>query len=136
QVTLLYKKGDKQDPANYIPITLLNLDAKLGPKILARRLGHVRPSLLHPDQCGFVPGRDIRHAHFRFQALQQLCQSSHSKAGAVLLDFAKAFDTVNWEALQMVLRHFNFGGAFREWIKILFQGTLVSLFLPGHHCLI
>ncbi|KAF4146197.1 Reverse transcriptase (RNA-dependent DNA polymerase) [Phytophthora infestans] len=66
QVLLLYKKGDRKLPSNYRPISLLNVDAKLGPKILAYRLGSALGSLLHSDQYGFVPGRDIRHAHLRF----------------------------------------------------------------------
>ncbi|OWY97094.1 Pol Polyprotein [Phytophthora megakarya] len=109
QDLLLYKKGDRKAPSNYRPISILNVDAKLGPKILAFRLGSILGSLLHPDQYRFVPGRDIRHAHLRFQALSQLYSNRDIPAGAVLLDFAKAFDYVIWDALDMVLMHFGFG---------------------------
>lgn len=131
QVSLLYKKGDRKQPSNYRPISLLNVDAKLGPKILAHRLSHVLASLLHTDQYGFVPRRDIRHAHLRFQALAQLYSSADTPAGAVLLDFAKAFDSVVWDALDMVLMHFGFGETFRRWVRVIFPGTLVSLLFNG-----
>ncbi|CAI5716704.1 unnamed protein product [Peronospora effusa] len=131
QISLLYKHGDRSLPSNYRPITLLNVDAKLGPKILAHRLGRVLKYLLHSDQSGFVPGRDIRQAHIRFQALAQLYSTSDTPAGAVQLDFAKAFDSVVWDALDMVLQHFGFGQSFRRWIKVLFPGTLVSLMFNG-----
>lgn len=130
-ISLLYKSGDRKLPSNYRPITLLNVDAKLGPKIMSFRLGQVLPSLLHSDQYGFVPGRDTRHAHLRFQALQQLYTSEKTPAGAVLLDFAKAFDSVVWDALDMVLSHYGFGAVFRRWIRVLFPGTLVSLMFNG-----
>ncbi|KAF4032795.1 Reverse transcriptase (RNA-dependent DNA polymerase) [Phytophthora infestans] len=107
---------DRKLPSNYRPISLLNVDAKLGPKILAYRLGSALGSLLHSDQYEFVPGRDIRHAHLRFQALSQLLADDHSPAGAVLLDFAKAFDSVVWDALDMVLMHFGLGDSFRRWL--------------------
>ena len=66
-LSLLYKSGDRTLPANYRPLTLLNHDAKLGPKILAYRLRLVLPSLIHEDQSGFIQGRSIRHSLIRFQ---------------------------------------------------------------------
>jgi hypothetical protein len=109
----------------------LNVDAKIGPKVLAHRIGSVLQHLLHGDQYGFVPGRDIRNAHLRFNALKRLCELSAGKQGGVLLDFAKAFDSVVWDALQMVLRHYGFGPNFRRWIATFLKGTLVSLLFNG-----
>ena len=41
QVSILYRRGDRKEPSNYRPISLLNVGAKLGPKILAHQLGRV-----------------------------------------------------------------------------------------------
>ena len=112
-VTLLYKKGDRSLPSNYRPITLLDHDAKLGPKILSFRLRKVLTKLLQSDQSGFVQGGSIRHALVRFQDLQQLCKTRFPDAGAILLDFAKAFDSVLWPAFHTVLSHYGFGSTFR-----------------------
>ena len=90
------------------------MDAKLGPKILYHRLGRVLSSLLHYYQYEFVPGRDIRHARIRFQALDAIYYNAASPAGAVLLDFAKAFDSIVWPAVDIVLMHFGFGYTFRR----------------------
>lgn len=38
------------------PISLLNLDFKLLPKIIANRLAHIMSSLIHPSQAGFTQG--------------------------------------------------------------------------------
>lgn len=131
-ITLLYKKGDRNDPKNYRPITLLNHDAKFGPKIQARRSGTVLPKLVHVDQTGFVPGRSIRHALLRFQDLQAVCRDQDmDEAGAVLLDFAKAFDSVLWPALDQVLRHYGFGPNYRRAVRTFFTGTLVSVLVNG-----
>nr|CCA25345.1 AlNc14C292G10251 [Albugo laibachii Nc14] len=81
--------GDRSQPSYYRPITLLNHDAKLGPKILAYRLTRILPKLLHSDQNGFVQVRSIRHALVHFQDIHTLCRLQYRQAGAVLLDFAK-----------------------------------------------
>ncbi len=130
-IILLYKQGNRRKPSNYRPITLLNVDAKVGPKVLARRLGPVLNNLLGSDQYGFVPSRDIRNAHLRFQALQELYRHKAIPAGAVLLDFAKAFDSVLWEVLDIILIKFGFGSNFRRWIRVFFRGTIVSILFNG-----
>ena len=53
-VMLLHKKGSRADPGNYRPITLMQVDVKVLSKALTYRLQHVIPSLVHPDQKGFV----------------------------------------------------------------------------------
>ena len=47
------------------------------------------------------------------------------------MDFTKAYNSVVWDALDMVLQHFGFGQNFRRWIKVLFPGTLSSLMFNG-----
>lgn len=130
-ISLLFKKGSRSDPKNYRPLTLLNQDAKFGPKALAYRLNQILPSLLDVDQFGFVPGRDIRHALRYFHDLQDHCRRTDSQepAGAICLDFAKAFDSVNWQALDQVLHHWGFGCNFRHWVKTFFRGTLVQVLI-------
>ncbi|POM73524.1 Pollike protein [Phytophthora palmivora] len=133
-LSLLYKSGDRTLPGNYRPLTLLNHDAKLAPKILAYRMGFVLPDIIHEDQSGFVPGRSIRHSLLRFQDLQDFSKAHNPDACAVLLDFAKAFDSVLWPALDLVLHHFGFGATFRSWVKTLYYETSVSILIndsPG-----
>ncbi len=76
-LSLSYKSGNRLDPSNYRPLSLMNADAKLGPKIMSYRLGSVLSSLLHGDQYGFVPGRSIQQALFKFQSLLQLSTTSN-----------------------------------------------------------
>ena len=55
----LYKKGERNNAANYRPITILNTDYKIMTKTLANKLADVAPSLIHRDQAGFIKGRNI-----------------------------------------------------------------------------
>jgi hypothetical protein len=54
-----YKKNDWAEIANYRPISLLNTDYKIMTKALKIKLAKAAPSLIHPAQAGFVPGRQI-----------------------------------------------------------------------------
>jgi hypothetical protein len=55
----IYKKRDKARVSNYRPITLLNCDYNLTTKSYSLRLMNVAPSVVHPDQAGFMRGRKI-----------------------------------------------------------------------------
>lgn len=55
----IYKKKDPTDIANYRPITVLNTDYKIFTKALTQKLSDVAPSLIHPNQAGFMKGRRI-----------------------------------------------------------------------------
>ena len=78
-------------------------------------------TLVHPDQTGFISGLSIRHALLRFHDLHSLAHRlGWRSAGAVLLEFAKAFDSILWDALQIVLLHFGFGAFFYSKVFALF----------------
>ena len=49
-----------------------------------------------------------------------------------LLDFEKAFDTVNWSFVQNTLKAFNFGQNFAKWIKILYTDISSCCMNNGH----
>lgn len=67
----------------------------------------------------------------RFQDIQQLCQKRFPNAGAILLDFAKAFDSVLWPALHTVLTHYGFVATVCSWIKTFYQDNLLAIMVNG-----
>ena len=59
-ITLVEKRGkDKRQIKNWRPISLINVDAKIASKTLAKRLENVLPEISHFDQRAFVKGRNI-----------------------------------------------------------------------------
>ena len=59
-ITLIEKKGkDKRLIKNSRPTSLINVDAKIISRVLAKRLEKVLPNLIHPNQNAFVKGRSI-----------------------------------------------------------------------------
>ena len=58
-ISLIFKKGDRLDPRNWCPITLLNVDYKLAARVVAGRLLKVIHLIVAKDQTCGVPGRFI-----------------------------------------------------------------------------
>lgn len=85
--------------ASYLPISLLNVDAKIFTKILANRLNSVILSLVHEDQSGFLPGRgtdiNVRRLY------TNIARSRDDAPSGVVasLNAEKAFDSVKWPFL-------------------------------------
>jgi hypothetical protein len=50
-----YKKGDKHDPGNYRPVSVLPVLSKIFEKLIAEQLTHhlIENDILHPQQYGF-----------------------------------------------------------------------------------
>ncbi|KAF1330506.1 putative Pollike protein, partial [Globisporangium splendens] len=131
-VCLLHKKGSRSDPGNFRPISLMGVDVKALSKTLTYRLQLFLPKLIHADQKAFVKGRSIHH-HIRFLAdLQDLVTAQDEEAYAMFLDFEKAYDRVNWDYMFQVLDRMGCGGAFSDWVKLLYTSPQAHLLINGH----
>ncbi len=63
-ISLIFKKGDKLELKDWRPISLLNVDYKIGTKALANRLKTVLPSVINTDQTGGAPGCSILTTYY------------------------------------------------------------------------
>jgi hypothetical protein len=130
-VVTLHKTGERTNPNNYRPITLLNGDYRVLAKILSHRFKQVQGRLVEPEQTGFLPGRLIGENII----LNQLLPSAvgpNSRAMAVHLDFYKAYDTVIRDFLYAVMTIMGLGGGFLTWVKLLLTNTAASAQVNGY----
>jgi hypothetical protein len=99
------KGGDHSNPLNYRPITLLNSDYKIFTRILAWRLRKFVDRLVNRRQYGFVPGRTIHEVIDLLEAAKEVCSKKGelTQAQVLLLDFAKAYDSLDRDFLMEVL---------------------------------
>ena len=119
-ITLIHKKDDKSDIANYRPISLTNTDYKIVAHILSARLQNVISDIVGPNQVAYIKGRFIGTNIRLVQDIFDL-YNKHNFPGLFLFaDFKKAFDSVEWDFLFSVLQKLNFGNNFQEWIKLLY----------------
>ena len=55
-MTLIYKKGERENIANYRPISLINTDYKILAFIMSKRMQKVLCSVIDDDQTGYIKG--------------------------------------------------------------------------------
>lgn len=109
KVIPLYKSGDRSDPSNYRPISLLSVLSKpLEKHINKHIILHIdKYDLLHSSQSGF------RGNHSCHTALINLVDhwlsniNNNMLTGVVFIDFAKAFDVIDHRLLLRKLSLYN-----------------------------
>ena len=132
-ISLLLKPNkDPTIPSSYRPISLINVDLKLITKTLSHRLEKVIPSIIHPDQTGFIKGRHSSNNTRRlFNLLEYSTSQKQPPTIIVSLDAEKAFDKVNWSFLTSTLQTFGFGESFINWIHILHSSPTATVLTNG-----
>ncbi|KAF1333576.1 reverse transcriptase, partial [Globisporangium splendens] len=127
------KSVSAASPLDYRPIALLNSDYKIFTRIFATRLRTVLPWLIHHMQAGFVPGRAIPTTIDVLLAAQQRATSdpAMSRAIALLLDFAKAYDSLDRSFLAQALQHLGFPLKFVRLVKVLHSQTTYKFIVNG-----
>ena len=120
-ITLLEKKDkDRRFIKNWRPISLINVDVKIASKAIARRLELILPNLIHPNQNGFIKGRSILDGVRTIEDVLEFAKFTDCSGVLLAIDFEKAFDSLNHTFLLKVLKKFNFGTYFLQWIKTLY----------------
>lgn len=60
-ISVIPKPGrDCNKPSDFRPISLINCDKKIITKVINNRLTTILPSIIHHDQSGFIPNRDLK----------------------------------------------------------------------------
>ena len=106
-LTLIHKKGPKNEIVNYRPISLPNYDAKIFTKCLTNRLKPLISDLTQEQQYT-KPGKQISSATTLLRDLWWDVCTSETDAYFISVDFRKAFDSIDQRWLFRVLQIMNF----------------------------
>ena len=129
------QKGDKSDPGNYRPISILPTISKLFERHVTSQIYNylLDYDLLANEQSGF------RKMHSCQTALTKLTEKwisdidNGNVMGAVLLDFRKAFDLVNHEVLLNKLRYYNFEDKSLSWLQSYLSNRTQTVHIGNTH---
>ena len=105
----IFKKGDRQSPTNYPPISILTCFSKIFEKLIHTRLTKfwTKHKLLTTTQCGFQAKLSTTHALLDVITSYFENIKDNLFTGLILLDLAKAFDTVSHDILLSKLDHYG-----------------------------
>ena len=132
QVSLIYKKNDPTDPANYRPVALPSHMRKFYERIERRYLMSLPQLKTHYTQCGFLDNSGaIDCAYIIAEASEHTARQFSKEALLVLLDIIKAYDSVWRPFLWDILAK---RGLHRHHIAVLmslFENVKVELSING-----
>lgn len=91
---------------------------KLYAKLIARRLEKVLPSLVHPDQTGFVKHRLASDNIHRL--LYIIHYASYIPSPCAILSIENAFNRLEWLYLWYTVQRIGYGGKFNGVLQTLY----------------
>ena len=127
----IYKKKEADNVANYRPITILNTDYKIFTKAIATRFAQVAPTIIHPDQAGFIRGRSIYDQIEQAATTINYARLKGINGAIVALDQEKAYDRITHPYLWNILEKFAFPERMTNTIKALYRNAPTSVIVNG-----
>jgi hypothetical protein len=102
-VILIPKRDGVLPPSAFHPISLQNCDMKIICKSLTTRLQAQIADIIDVEQYGFIVGHSIFESFIYATEMVQCCAKRKTPALVLKLDFAKAFDSIDWLILRKIL---------------------------------
>ena len=118
EVTPIYKKGNKSDPANYRPVSLTSVTGKMLERIVKEPLSEYleNNNLLSNAQHGFRPGRSTQTNLIEYLDKLTKWIDEGRSFDVVYLDFSKAFDVVCHRRLAVKMDAIGISGNLKKWL--------------------
>ena len=119
-ITPLYKKGPRNIPANYRPVSLTSVVSKMLEHIIfSSSMKHLNSyKILTPSQHGFRSKRPCETQLIStIQGISKKLKSGKDQVDVILLDFAKAFDKVPFQRLLLKLNFYGIRDNTLQWIS-------------------
>ena len=132
-VVPIYKKGERNHPGNYRPISLTSISCKMLEHIVCSSImDHLDShNVLHDAQHGFRKKRSCETQ--LILAVQDLAKGidAREQHDVILLDFTKAFDKVPHRRLLYKLQFYGIQGLLNNWIATFLQDRTQQVILEG-----
>ncbi|KAF4801370.1 hypothetical protein TURU_035804 [Turdus rufiventris] len=131
-VTPIYKKGRKEDPSNYRPLSLISVQGKVMEQfILCTIMQHLEDGQgIRPSQHGFRRGRSCLTKISFYNQVTHLVDAGRT-VDVFYLDFSKVFDIVSHRILLEKLAAHSLDRSTLCWIKNCLDGQAQRVVVNG-----
>jgi hypothetical protein len=116
---------------DFRPISLCNLVYKLISKVISNRIKPFLGRSLSAEQLGFLKGRRIQDAIGAAHECIHSIKQQNLKALIMKLDLKRAFDSIDWDFLRLVLHAVGFGEKFTNWILACVTSANFAVIING-----
>ena len=123
-ITCIPKAGKLRNSLkNWRPLTLLNGSYKFLSSMIAERLKSVLEAIIDSDQTGFISNQFIgENTRLLYDTITYV-EEEQLPGLLIIVDYSKAFDTIEWGFIDEVLKNFGFGPNFSHWIELLRENS-------------
>ncbi|CAL4234819.1 unnamed protein product [Meganyctiphanes norvegica] len=132
-ITPIFKKGNRNDPANYRPVSLTSQVCKVLETIVREQLfNHLKSNnLLSEEQHGFREGRScLSNLLTTLEDWTSILEGGDC-VDVAYLDFSKAFDLVSHKHLLLKLQKHGITGQIWNWIKAFLENRKQKVVIRG-----
>ena len=130
-VSMIPKVENPTSIEEYRPISMVSALYKIIAKILSSRLKEVIAPLIDESQSAFVSNRQILDGVLIASESLRWLKKKKIPGTLIKLDFQRAYDSVNWSFLELVLVKLGFGRSWIRWIMNCVCTTSMSILLNG-----
>ena len=126
-IMLLPKIFGAERVGNFRPISLSNNIYLIIVKVLANRLRGLLGTLISPLRSAFVPRRQMSDSVVIVEEIIADWRRLGTAGFVWKVDFAKAYDSLDWRFLWKVLKHRGFLDAWIKWMKQCLSTTTFAV---------
>lgn len=130
-IALIAKKASPESINDYRPISLINSTCKIISKLLTNRLSWVIDFLVDDSQSAFIKSRCIDDNIITTQEAIFNLQKRKLLGHAFKVDFAKAFDSLDWNFFLEILSIRDFGLRWLTWIFNILKSAKARVLING-----
>ncbi|GKC68524.1 putative RNA-directed DNA polymerase, eukaryota, reverse transcriptase zinc-binding domain protein [Tanacetum coccineum] len=130
-ITLIPKVPSPKLVTDFCLISLIGCQYKIIGKILANRLSMVIGSCVSSKQSTFIKGRNILDGPLILNEVMAWYRKCKKQLMIFKVDFEKAFDSLSWDFLDLVIDKLGFSSKWRFWIQDCLRHARAFILVNG-----